>query len=117
MLQIHGARSNQLPERLPFQVLHHEKRTCIFFRNFEQRANVGMVQGGGGASLTPEAFQHLPVVGNLIGEEFQSHKTAEADVLCLEHDTHAAAPQLLNDPIVGDGLSDELGGNSHCREC
>jgi hypothetical protein len=102
-----------LPERLPFQVLHYQKRTCLLFRNFEQRAYVRMVQGGGGASFTPEAFQHRPVVGNLIGKEFQSHKTAEADVLCHEHDAHAATAQLFNNPIMGDGLSDELGGNTH----
>jgi hypothetical protein len=39
-------------------------------------------------------------------EKFQSHEAAELDVLGFANHTHATAAQLLEDPVVGDYLSD-----------
>ena len=41
----------------------------------------------------------------------------QRSVLSLVHHTHPPTAQLLDDPVVRDGLADELGGCSHWREC
>ncbi len=40
-------------------------------------ANVGVVQCGGGASLSAEAFQRLRVFSDVVRKEFQGDEAAE----------------------------------------
>ena len=49
----------------------------------------------------------------LVREEFQRHVAAQAGVFGFVDNTHAAAAQLLDDAVVGDGLADEGVGVRH----
>ena len=42
-------------------------------------------------------------------EELQGNKTSEFSVLRFVDNTHSTAAQILNDPVVRDGLTDESG--------
>ena len=54
---------------------------------------------------------------NTFRQEFQRDEATKLGVLSLVNHTHAATAQLLDDAVVGDGLTDELGGCGHRREC
>ena len=70
------------------------------------RADVGMVEGGGGPRFAAETFQSLRIAGNVIGEELEGNETAELGVFGLVDHTHAAATQLFNNAIVRNCLAD-----------
>ena len=70
------------------------------------RADVGVVERGGGLRLAPEALERDRVVEVLRGQELQRDQPVEARVLRLVHDSHAAAAELLEDAVVGDRLAD-----------
>jgi hypothetical protein len=48
----------------------------------------------------------LVVFGQFLRQELQGDHASQLDVLGLIHDTHAAATELLQDAVVGDGLAD-----------
>ena len=47
------------------------------FADFVDGADVGMVQGGGGAGFAAKAFEGLRVARNVIGQEFEGDEAAE----------------------------------------
>src|SRR5262245_18737678 len=64
-----------------------------------------MVQRRGRALLAFEALERLPVLGERVGQELQGHEPAEAGVFGLVDDTHTATADLLDDPVMRDGLA------------
>ena len=67
---------------------------------------MGVVQGRRGSGFALEALERRLVVELLRGEELQGNESAEARILRLVHDSHAAAAELLDDAVVRDGLAD-----------
>ncbi len=55
------------------------------------RANVGMVQRGGGARFAAKALERLRVVGNIVRKKLDGDEAAELGVLGLVDHAHAAA--------------------------
>jgi hypothetical protein len=53
----------------------------------------------------------LGVIGNVIGQKFQSDRPVQGQVLGLVDDTHAAATEFLDDVVVRNGLA------YHAQEC
>ena len=74
--------------------------------NFVDRANVGMIQCRGRLGFALKAAEGLRIFGYVIGQELESHKATEFDVLSLIDHTHAATTELLDDAVVRDGLAD-----------
>ena len=72
------------------------------------RADIGMVESGGGVRLALETGQSLGVLGDVIGKKLQGDKAVQGYVLGLVDHTHPAAAQLLDDAVVRDGLADHL---------
>ena len=104
-----GTPGGERPQRLPLDQLHDEEGLALVLVDVVDRADVGVVQGGGGAGLAPEPLQALGILGILLGQELQGDAAAEAGVLGLVDDPHAAAAQWLQDAVVGDGLADRDG--------
>lgn len=65
----------------------------------------GLSGGGCGFGFALKPAQGLRVVRNVVGQEFESDKAREFDVLGLVHHSHSAAAEFLNDPVMGDGLA------------
>ena len=80
------------------------------FADFVDGADVGMIQGRGGASFAAETFQGLRVSRNIVRQEFESDEAAKFGVLGLVDHTHAAATEFLDDAVVRDGLADHAQG-------
>jgi hypothetical protein len=68
-------------------------------------ADILMIQGGGGFSLTEEAFLFFLAFPDVGGKELQSHEAVEFGVFGFVNDTHATFSKLLKDFVVADGRS------------
>ena len=60
----------------------------------------GWFNCGSGTGFTTETFQRQRVVGDLVRQEFERDKTTKLGVFGFVDDTHPAAAQLLDDPVV-----------------
>jgi hypothetical protein len=69
-----------------------------------------MVECRGGAGLSLKTLQRLAIPGKFFRQEFERHQAAELGVLGLVDDTHAATAELLEYPVVGNGLADHGNG-------
>src|SRR5215467_11194402 len=101
----------------PFQKFHDDERMTIVLPDLMDRADVGMVQRRGGSRLASRSFERLRVMSNSVGQEFQRNETPKLGVLGFIDDTHSTAAQLLNDAVVRDGLTDQLGRCGHWLTC
>ena len=101
----HRTALDNMPQRLPFEQLHHDEASPVLLVNVMNGANVGMIQRGSSARLALKALERLLVAGKFIGKEFQRDLPAEARVLSLIDDAHASAAELLQNPVVGNGLA------------
>ena len=105
-----------LLQRLSFEQLHGDKRVAPVLVNIVDRADVGMVEGGGGLGFALEALERLMVLGHLLRQEFERHKAVELGVLSFVDDTHSSAAELLQDAVVGDGCAGHLSSAAYDSE-
>ena len=82
-------------QRHAIQKLHGDERCAVLVVNFVDRADVGVIQRGGGLGFTLKTAEGLRVFGYVFGQELQSDKAAELHVLGLVHHTHAPASDPL----------------------
>jgi hypothetical protein len=76
-------------------------------------ADIGMVQSRCGLSFTAEARHGLRIARQFRGQELEGYEAMQAGVFGLVHHAHAAAAQLFQDAVVGDGLANH--GAASCR--
>ncbi len=74
--------------------------------NIVNRADVGMIEGGGGLGFALEALQGLMVLGHFFRQELERDEAVELGVLGLVDNTHPTAPKLLNNPVMRDDRAD-----------
>jgi hypothetical protein len=82
----------------------------VVLANFVDGADVGMVQGRSRASLAPEALKSLRILRRVVGQEFESHKSAEKSVFRFVNHAHPTATEQFNDAVMGDSLADHDSG-------
>lgn len=59
----------------------------------------------------------MHIVGKLIRKELQGDVATELQVFRLIHHAHAPAPNLGKDAVMGNDLTDGLGGVAIWQEC
>ncbi len=91
------------------QKLHGNESLTIFLTDVVNRANILMIQSRRRLRLALEAGQCLRVSGDFFGQKLESNEAMQPRVLGFIHHTHTAAPELLDDAVVRDGLADQLG--------
>ena len=96
--------------------LHGNEGLLAVLADFVDGADVGMIEGGGGARLAAKTLQSLGIAGEIVGQEFERDEAAECGVLGLIDDTHAAAAQLFENPVMRYGFADH-GGKPAPYEC
>ncbi len=85
--------------------LHGDERLAILI-NLIDGANVRVVQGRSGFGFSLESSQRLWVLGDVLWQKLQGHKSAELQVLSFIDHTHPAAAQLLQHTVMRDGFPD-----------
>src|SRR5215472_12716265 len=68
-----------------------------------------MIQYGSSLGLALKTGDRLRVMGHVFGQELERDQAAELQVLSFVHDAHAAAAQLLEDPVVRNAVADHWG--------
>jgi hypothetical protein len=112
--KIERAAHDEVLEGLPVEEFHGDESFASFVADVVDSANVGVIEGRGGLGFTLEAGEDLRVAGYIVGKKFKSDKAMKTSVFRFVNDAHASATELLDDAVVGDGLSDERGGVGHC---
>ena len=69
---------NQLLQRLALQTLHDDERLAVVLPDVVNRADVGMIEGGGGARLAVETLPGLRSCDEFLGQEFDRHNAIQA---------------------------------------
>jgi hypothetical protein len=90
--------------------LHDDVGAALFLADVVDGANVGMIQRGRRLGFALEPAQSLGIAGDIVRKELERDETMKAGVLRLVDDTHAAATQLFDNPVVGDGLANHGAG-------
>ena len=79
------------------QVLHDDERPAVVFADVVDGADVRVVERRCRLRFAGEPAQGLRFAGELVGDELESHEAAQARVLGLVHDAHAAFAELVFD--------------------
>ena len=97
----------RLLQRGALQILHGDEGAAVLLADVMNGADVGMIQRGRGSSLALEPAQRLPVASQFVRQELQRDEAMEPGVLRFVDHAHAAAAELLDDAVVGEGLADQ----------
>ena len=103
-LQFQRASGDLVLEGHAVQELHDQEGAAVVLADVVDGADVGMIQGGGRFGFAAETLQGLMILGEIVGEEFESDEAPETGVLGFVDDTHPAAAEFLHDPVMRDGL-------------
>ena len=101
-----GPLPDPLGERLALQQLHRDEVLALVLVDLVDRADPGVVEGGGRPGLALETLERGLVLRHVRGQELERDVAAELRVLRLVHDAHAPAAELGRDPVVRDRLTD-----------
>jgi hypothetical protein len=98
-----------MPESFPFQQFHGDERLAFMLANLVDRADIRVIQRGGGAGFPLKAIERLFVFQRIWREKLQGDEAAEGCIFGLVNDTHAAAAKFLQNAVVANGAPDHLG--------
>ncbi len=119
VVELERPRPETVPQRLALEQFHRDEGLALVLVDVVDRADVGVLERGGGPRLAPQPLECLRVPAELLRQELQRHAAAELQILGFVDDTHAAAAELPEDTVVRDRLADQDGPrfatNSFCR--
>jgi hypothetical protein len=107
--------ADQVPEGLAFQQFHCDESSAVYFINFVDGADVGMVQGRRRLGFPLEPAQGLRVAGQFFRKKLEGHVTAELNVFRFVDHTHAPATDFAQYAVVGERLPERWEGGCHWR--
>ena len=99
-----GTKGDQFVEGLPFEQLHGDEGPASVFFDCVNDANAGMIERGGSAGFTEEAFESLRIAVGVFREEFQGYAATEFGVFSFVNNAHATLTKLAEDAVVGNGF-------------
>ena len=109
-----------VPVQEPAQVLaayvpHRDVQDAVGLAGLEDRDDVRVVDGGRGLRLPFEPAAEDVVAGQFGGEQLERDRAVQAQVTGAVDDGHAAAPDLVLDPVAGDPVPGHAGGPARDR--
>ena len=108
LLGFEGLPCDAVLECLALHEFHGDEGLTLVLVDVVDGADMGVVEGGAGPGLAPEPLQGHRVAEEFLRQELQRDGAVQAGVLGLVDDTHASAADLLQDAVVGDGLTDHV---------
>ena len=100
-------------ESLAFEQFHGDEGTAFKFADIVDGANIGVIQGRGGARFTAKAFDGLRVLRNIVGQEFQGDVAAETRVFGFVDHAHATAAEFSEHVVVRNIAANHRGSVGH----
>jgi hypothetical protein len=91
-------------QRFALQQFHHQEGPPAILANFVDLTDVGMAKLRGYAGFPQEAIAQ-PLILAKIAQYLDRYGTVEPFVACPIDDTHAPLTDLLDDLVVGDGVT------------
>ena len=88
-----------LLEAAPFDQRHRDVGPALVLAGLVDRADVWVVERGGGLGLAQEPRARRRIGRQVVGQELQRDRAAKPDVLGAVDDAHPAAAQLAEDPV------------------
>src|SRR5438094_3495843 len=107
----HGLSCNATLESLSIQQFHRDKGLAFVLVDLMNRADIRMVEGGGGSGLTLKTLQRLVIARKSFWQELQGYAATQLRILGLIDHPHAATAKLSHNPVMGDDSTD------HARGC
>src|SRR5712692_2198803 len=93
-------------ERLAFHEFHGNEVLAVLLADIVNRADVGMIERGGGFGFAAEALECGGALRGFRRKKLQRDEALEAGVFGFVDDAHATAAQLLEYAIVRDRQAD-----------
>src|ERR1035438_9294988 len=84
-------------QRCAFKKLHGDEGSSVVFARVIDRANIRMIQCGGGLRLTLKATQDLGIAGYFLRQELECDESMQARVMGLIDHTHSPASDEVDD--------------------
>ncbi len=100
-----AAKGQAFSQRLPFEILQHQKVDAIVMADVEQRADVRMIERRDRARLAVEAFAQLRVGGERGGEDLDRHRAIEPRIPGAVDLTHAPRADERDDFISAEAYA------------
>ena len=97
-----GRLPDPLGQTLAVDVLHDDEDAVVFFADFVDGADVGMVERGGGLGLVDQPLPGLIAAAPPLGQHLDGDFAAERGVFREKDLSHPARAQLPNDSVVAD---------------
>lgn len=82
-------------KRAAFDKGHRDEMKAVDFGDIENRTDVRVSQGTGGACFTAEPLQPLGALARVAERNFESDFPVQLGVVCEEDGTHRTSPQAL----------------------
>ena len=92
-VQWHARVFQAMLERFPIEQFHGEKRAPVALADIVDRADVGVIDGGGRTGFAFEACHVGAVLSQILRNEFQGHIASQARIAGFPDFPHAAAAQ------------------------
>ena len=92
----------------PFEKLHDEEGAALQLVDVVDRADMRVLKQRSGARLPLQTLESAGVGHEVLGKKLQGDVAAQAQVLGLVDDAHAAASEPSQDAIVRDCLADHV---------
>src|SRR5579864_9851192 len=94
------SRREQGSQRLATNHLHCDIVRAVEVSKLVNGDDIGMIQRGGRLGFALEPAESLRVVCYVVGQEFESNKATEIDVLCFVNNPHSSTAKLFNHPVM-----------------
>jgi hypothetical protein len=91
---------DELVERNPVDVLHHEEVVPLVAANAVDRHDVRVVQSSGNLGFTLKSLSSLRIIEIATRQYFECDATCERELLGLIDNPHASPSDLTNDAII-----------------
>src|SRR4029077_966674 len=85
---------------LAIHIFHREEVMTIDFSNVINTANVGMGNTAGSADLIMKAFKKPLIVYGLVGQELQSNRLTQCEVIGTINFSHSATPEQSDNAVT-----------------
>ena len=103
------ASADGVGEGASLEQFHGDEGSALVVADFVDGADVGVVEGRGGARLAREAVEGVGALADAVGKELEGDLSAELRVEGAIDDTHAALAEAVEDVVVRDALAEHGG--------